>query len=375
MRKTPLYGRWRPGRSWRLFIAVLLLIPLVATACGGGGSGRPSIPPGFVTAAGGRLWLAGKQFRFAGINVWNADTPAGNPLYGCGQPANLDAIAPEFGPGIQVVRVWFFQRLATTPDGRRDWSAFDRTLSAASRHHLKVVVALGNEWYNCEGYTNAKAGYKDEEWYRQGYRTKRPLGQSESYRDWVQEVVARYRDNPTIMMWQLMNEAEDALWYEGPCGPEASTVLRSFTSDVSRLVKRTDPWHLVSLGTVGSGQCGAAAGEYRSLYAIPTVDVADYHDYSLATLSSDGSNGLAERLSQMAAIGKPLVVSELGVLPSAAGGLSQRAALIRKKIDAQRAAGADGVLLWSWPGAPVDGYQIGPGDPALTQLDGLARAG
>jgi endo-1,4-beta-mannosidase len=369
---------WRPDRTRHLFVALSALIPLLATACGGGGDGGPgrtNAPPGFVTAAGGRLWLAGKPFRFAGINVWNADTPAGEPVYGCGQPADLDTIASTFGPGVQVVRVWFFQRLATTPDGRRDWSAFDRTISAASRHRLKLVVALGNEWYNCEGYPNAQAGYKAEEWFRQGYRTLRPPGQSRTYRDWVREVVARYRDDPTIMMWQLMNEAEDRTSLDGPCGPRAAAALWSFTSDVSSLVKRIDPWHLVSLGTVGGGQCGAVAGEYQGLYAIPTVDVADYHDYSLAALPGDRWNGLGERLTQMTAIGKPLVVSELGVRPSDVGGLAGRAALIRRKLDAQREAGAAGAILWSWPGVPTDGYQIGPGDPALTQLAKLAGPG
>lgn len=331
----------------------------------------------FVTRSGSRLMLNGSTFRFTGLNVWNAAGSAAGGRY-CGDSTDLNVAAPSLGAGVGVVRVWFFQRLATTPGGQRDWSAFDQAVEAAREHGLKVVAVLGNQWADCEGYPTAASGYKSEAWYSGGYREVRPPGLPATYREWVREVVTRYRDNPTIMLWQMMNEAEDAQSLEGPCGPAAARHLRDFASDISGLIKRHDRHHLVSVGTAGSGQCGTSRGDYQALYAIPTVDVAEYHDYSPEPIPGDRWNGLAERLRQANELDKPLMVGEMGVVADQAGGLRGRAVLVRRKLAAQFAAGVCGVLLWAWRagsagGSNPHGYEIGPRDPVLAQLADVAR--
>ncbi|KJE25071.1 Cellulase (glycosyl hydrolase family 5) [Frankia torreyi] len=386
------------GRLRRMALAVVgaaLVLGAVATGCAGGGhatAGRQgSAGPAragsagdpadaFVTVAGGRLELAGKPWRFTGINVWNANTPADDSRYGCGEPVDLEEVAPALGNGVQVVRTWFFQRLATSLDGRRDWSTFDRTIAAAKSRGLRIVATLGNQWPQCEGFPTYQAGYKTQRWYQTGYRSAPPPGQPDSYRAWVREAVTRYRDEPAIAMWQLMNEAEDATAYHGPCAPNAAATLHSFVQDMVTLVKSVDPHHLVSVGTVGAGQCGAAADEYATLHAIDGVDVLEYHDYSPAPVPGDRWNGLAERLRQSAALHKPLIVGEMGVAPREAGGIPGRAALVDRKIGAQLQAGVAGVLLWTWRGNDSgDGYDILPGDPVLgvlaRALDPAPRSG
>lgn len=360
----------RPLSAWVL----LMVVTLVTLA-----SGRP-VPDGIVRNVGGRLELDGKPFVFTGVNVWNANTPSELDVYGCGGPVDLASSAAQFGPGVKVVRAWFFQRLATTPDGRRDWTTFDATVAAAREHGIKLILVLGNQWHHCEGSGAAAAGYKNDQWYRDGYVTARPPGLPNTYRDWVAEVVRRYRDDPSVMLWQLMNEAEAARSVDGPCEPRAAELLRAFAADMSRLVKRVDPSHLVGLGTIGGGQCGASGPEYAEVQDLDTLDVVEYHDYSLDEIPGDRWNGLAVRLEQARALGKPLIVGEMGVAPSEVGGLMQRAALVRRKIEAQLRAGAVGVLLWSWhPAAPgggqADKYDIAFGDPVLRELAALATSG
>ena len=46
-----------------------------------------------------------------------------------------------------------------------------------------------------------------------------------------------------------------------------------------RSIKSIDPNHLVSLGTIGSGQCGTSGDYYKQLHAIPTIDLCEVHDY------------------------------------------------------------------------------------------------
>jgi mannan endo-1,4-beta-mannosidase len=99
-----------------------------------------------------------------------------------------------------------------------------------------------------------------------------------AYRQWVRQVVTRYRFSPTILAWQLLNEAEDAA-SDGSCPADASAVLKTWAADVSGLIKSIDRNHLVSLGTIGSGQCGASFTEYKDLHSLPTIDLCEFHDY------------------------------------------------------------------------------------------------
>lgn len=212
--------------------------------------------------------------------------------------------------------------------------------------------------------------FKDEGWYAEGYRREQPPGTPATYREWVQEAVARYRDDPTILAWQLVNEADPKTSENGTCPDSAAVVLRAFASDMSQLVKSIDSNHLLSVGTIGSGQCGAAGDEYQALHRIEQVDVCEYHDYSPDAMPGDQWNGLARRLEQCGELGKPLFVGEMGV--SSGAGLDERAARFDVKLDAQLAAGAAGVLLWRWAPEPAVGasLDIAAGDPALGVLAG-----
>ncbi len=85
-----------------------------------------------------------------------------------------------------------FQSLATT-DGKRDWSSFDATIAAARARNVHVVVTLADQWGACD-----LGDIKDAPWYTDGYRTETPEGLPATYREWVSEIVTRYRDDPAI---------------------------------------------------------------------------------------------------------------------------------------------------------------------------------
>ena len=282
----------------------LLALALVAsTLLAVGSSIGYAAPPGFVTRSGASLELDGEPYVFTGINIYNA-----NNATGCWYPMasgsvledSLTAISPS--GGLKVIRAWFFQALATT-GGQRDWSGFDHTLSVAAAHGVKVIVTLENQWKDCSGAEGGAGIYKNNVWYETGY-TSVDTGLTQSYRDYVAAIVARYKDNPTVLMWQLMNKAEAAdsatedangNLVVGPCSSGAGTALREWAADVSGLVKSIDPNHLVSVGTIGSGQCGAGSSdEYRDLHSISAVDLCEFHDYGSPTVPMPGDqwNGL-----------------------------------------------------------------------------------
>ncbi|MHB8507302.1 MAG: cellulase family glycosylhydrolase [Candidatus Dormibacteria bacterium] len=358
------------------------LPPVLATANPGSAAPSPAPPrasTGFVSRAGRGLSLNGSPFRFAGLNIYNANSRS-NCWYTLGQGPDLDQALADAGPNVTVVRAWFFQSLATV-NGNRDWSAFDHTLAAARAHGIRVIATLGNQWGDCE---ESQPVYKTEAWYTAGYRANTEPTEPLPYRAWVEEVAARYRGDTTVMAWQLMNEAEDLATRGGVCSPTANLSLRAFAADTSSLLKATDPNHLVSLGTIGSGQCGATGdpGAYRALHALPGIDLCEYHDYGhpSAPMPGDQWNGLQARLDDCAAVGKPLFVGETGISTTEAGSAAARAADFSAKFRAQFAAGVVGELVWDWrsaaqggsagsPGSLAgDSYDVGPGDPVLSVL-------
>ena len=319
-----------------------------------------SPPSGFVGRSGTSFTLAGQPFTFTGFNIYQANSRA-NCSYTMGTGSALDSALTGIGSGSEVFRAWFFQSLATT-NGARDWTAFDHTLAVAKAHGVKVVVTLGNQWGSCES-----GGYKTDSWYTGGYKTTVGSLETVSYRAWVQEIVSRYKNDPTIAMWQLINEAEIKTSQSSSCAPTAD--LYNFAADVSGLIKSIDPNHLVNLGTMGAGQCGSQGGDYQKLGSIPTIDVLEYHDYGHDTTAVPAN--LASDIAVSKALGKPIFVGEAGIQVASGGSLSTRAAEFDSKCTAQFNAGVGGFLVWSWNNSPSSpaSWEVGPGDPSLGVID------
>lgn len=82
--------------------------------------------------------------------------------------------------------------------------------------------------------------------------------------------------------------------------------------------------------------------------------LVQYHDYGAdgVPLPGDQWNGLGRRLEQAAALGKPLLVREIGELAGSCATLTDRASHIAAKIQGQRDAGAAGALLWAFARDP-----------------------
>jgi mannan endo-1,4-beta-mannosidase len=301
---------------------------------------------GFVTRSGTKLILKGNTYRFTGLNIYNANSD-GACWYAMNAGSTLPDSLASIGSGKEVFRAWFFQSMATK-NGHRDWSSFDHTLAVAAARGVRVIATLTNQWGDCE-----QGGYKDEAWYTGGYQQQDPGG-TVSYQRWATEVAKRYRGSTTVLAWQLVNEAEVKPSLNAGCSIGAEAILESFATDMAGRVKAVDPRHLVSLGTLGGGQCGAQGSEYQDLYDIPSIDLCEYHDYTPnEPMPGDQWNGLQVRLDQCGG-----------------GTLQDRADAFNAKFSTQFAAGVVGELAWAWDkdGSTLSDYDIGPGDPALGVL-------
>lgn len=313
---------------------------------------------GFVQRSGTLLLLNGQPYKFTGINIYNANS-RNNCWYSLGNnDGALDSTLTD--SGVHSIRAWFTQGLATT-NGVRDWAAFDHTLSVASNHNAKVIITLSVE--DCGG-----DGVRLTDWFQSGYKTAVIANHTTTFRNYVTEIVSRYKNNPTILMWQIGNEL-DIKNADGSCGP-AST-LKSFVDDISGLIKSIDKNHLISIGTIGSGQCGAqGSSEYKTLHSSTNIDLCEYHDYSdpSSPMPGDQWNGLQTRINDCNSLNKPLFVGEAGIAKID----SNRASEFDAKISKQFAAGVVGFLPWEWRASGQkdgDQYIIESGDPTISVIN------
>lgn len=299
--------------------------------------------------------------RFGGVNLYMATSLPGR--YTCGGEttdgelsAALDAARAS---GQDTVRSWFFQSFAKGGD----FTAFDRLLEMTGRRGMRVIPVIANHQPHCEP---SAERWKDLAYYRTGYRIPGAWGYQQSMRDYARSLARRYRGDRRIRFWQVMNEAETSSSNGRECAKRiepnghsvSANVLRAFADDVTGVLRTADPTHRVSLGVMGSNQCGAAHDEYEYVHA-GAVNICDYHDYNDEVAKLPGT--LQQRVEQCTRLRKQLVVTESGIQ----GYQADRCFLFGEKIVAAWEQRISGYVTWgngveaATPGT-TDGFGLVP---------------
>jgi endo-1,4-beta-mannosidase len=364
-------------------ITVAGALLFVCAGCGGSADGFSDAQPTdgvFVKAHGRNLELGGETFIFRGVNIWGAASD--QSVFDCGaedsdHAAYLDRTFRGLSAlGVNVVRFFAFQSYA---GGGTDLTPIKRVIDAARRYNIRVIPVLGNQFGNCDYYPSYAKNLsftKSTVWYETGYMAPNS-GYALSYRDYVRMIVGAFKDDPTVLVWQLMNEAQvsDLTDADG-------AILRGFVTDVSGLIKSIDSNHLVSVGTQGTGQPGTQGPSNRALHEISTVDVVEAHDYDndadpLPGYPDSRWNTIWGAMTDAVELDKPFFIDEAGITAGDDAAcpytLAARAELLASKARAMFRQGGVGYLYWSYAERinPQDkncGYDMTLADPALTGL-------
>ncbi|MGC0365739.1 mannan endo-1,4-beta-mannosidase [Rhodococcus sp. 27YEA15] len=352
-----------------LFVAVLVL---TMAACFNARSvdASPQAHPR-VTVAAGDIRLDGQRWWPTGFNAYQLSTDW-SVNWGCGAMVDLDAYFAAL-PAHSLTRFNLFQALAVNRfTGALDFGPMDRVFAAAEAHDQLVVPVLAPQDGACEN-----DQFKDRQWYVDGWK-RYTVGAERarmSFQDWMSTAVARWKDSPSLAAWELVGEPETSActdaachWWTRSCPADAAIVLRNFFDVAGAELREVDASTPITAGFTGGGQCGTAGDDYQFVSASPYVDIVQYHDYGAdgVPLPGDQWNGLARRIDQAEAVGKPLLVAEIGESAGSCGSLDTRAKSIGTKIAGQKAAGTAGALLWAFVPDPRPGectMDIGPDDP------------
>src|SRR5882757_5966968 len=274
--------------SKRLIVAALAVAVIGATVAVTGtalASTRTTAPSaGFVTRQGADLKLNGRNFSFAGTNNYYL-------MYSSRLMVD-DVFADAKAAGFTVLRTWGFLDIGNADgsnsvsgpkngvyfqywngarpaynDGETGLQRLDYVLYAARQAGIKLVIPLTNNW-NDFGGIDQYVRWRGASYHDDFYTDPVIRGW---YADWISHVLNRvntltgvaYKDDPTVMTWELGNEPRCLSAGAYPRSPNCTTsTLVSWADEMSRQIKAVDHQHLTSVGDEGFFCDDPASGDW-----------------------------------------------------------------------------------------------------------------
>jgi hypothetical protein len=291
--------------------------------------GRCSSGDPFVRRVERSFLLNGKSFRYVGVSSWGLVQPSPCSTT---PAAEREAWVSSAFDGLvasraRVARLYAFQASAG-PNGD-DFGALDLVIRNARRAGVRLLLVLEHGEGDC-----SQGEHRDTAWYSGGYL--QPDGNyTRSYRDYASAVAERYREEPTVLGYVLL---------QGLGSGVETAALSSFVSDVGQLIHGLAPSQLLSLDLPWSDHGDGAASDFRELERLPAVDYIDVDDYVQVADPQPFDPALFAALRE---IDKPAVIGE-GAFVLATGdaaGLAERGALARQRLALWRDGGLSGALV------------------------------
>ncbi|GAB2252322.1 hypothetical protein Droror1_Dr00005169 [Drosera rotundifolia] len=346
---------------------------------------------GFVRTKGTQLVLNGSPFYAHGFNAYWL-------MYVASDPSQRYKITNAFheasSHGLVLARTWAFsdggyRPLQYSPGSYNEqmFEGLDFVIGEARKYGIKLILSLVNNYHNFGGkkqYVNwarSQGQYlsSDDDFFSnsvvKGY-----------YKNHIKTVLNRYntvtgvvyKNDPTIMAWELMNEPR--------CTSDPSgRTIQAWITEMAALVKSIDRNHLLEVGLEGFYGAGHPQGtslnlgmnigtDFISNNQIQGIDFATVHSYPDQWLPSSNDQSQLSFLSNWLnthiqdaqnIIRKPILFTEFGKSSKDPGySTNQRDqvfATIYYKVyfSAKRGGAAAGGLFWQLLTERMDSFRDG----------------
>jgi mannan endo-1,4-beta-mannosidase len=367
--------------------------------------------PGFVRVEEGRFILEGKPYYYFGANFWHgaylgADLVEGDrerlgrelDLLKDHEITNLRIMASSELSDLEMsVRPAFLDG-----SGRRNEEllrGLDYLLVEMGKRGMKAVLTLNNYWQWSGGmaqYVSWLQGVpvidpdRSGDWHGFMMQSAEFYGDSAAnamYRAYIRDVVNRknslkgllYRDDPTIMAWQLANEPRPA-----PDAASDSVKAKQYVSwvhETAAFIHSLDPNHLVSTGNEGLSGSVFSRQIFMDAHSSPDIDYMTFHiwpknwgwydaTHPEATFDRSVKNTFeyfGQHIAMARELGKPAVLEEFGLerdggsfsRESSTGYRDRYLSLLFSAVVDSAAAGSPmaGLNFWAWGGEATAAHE------------------
>jgi mannan endo-1,4-beta-mannosidase len=377
----------------------------------------------FITTKGQQFIKDGAPYYYVGANLWYA-AYAASPDPAIGNPGRLERELDALSAmGVTNLRLLASSELSPlknslnpafqSSDGSLNeglLKGLDKALALMAERNMTAILYLTNFWEwsgglgTYEAWTNG-GSYIDmndpahpwpafPDFVSQFYENQAALAKYEAY---VRTLVTRtnsvtnkpYKDDPTIMSWQLCNEPRP-----GGTGEIIAKRFKAYKGWIDRsaaLIKSLDPNHLVSVGHEGPKGSNDDLALTQSAQDSPNIDYTTAHIWpqnwswadpkdlegSFPIVAKETTAYIANSVTITNTLKKPLVIEEFGFPRDDASyeaGTStvwrdQFYGLIIKALleSHQRGGEIAGINFWAWGGegrALHDDYRMKPKETA-----------
>ncbi|KAJ7512588.1 glycoside hydrolase superfamily [Mycena galericulata] len=370
---------------------------IVSTSTSTASTSTASVPAqtGFVKTSGTRFTLNGAPYTVFGTNAYWL------PLGGYSTTDINTALTTIVGSGATTVRTWGFNEVtspngiyfhlwsgstATVNTGANGLGMLDTVIAAAKAHGVRLIISLTNNWSDYGGMDVYAAQLLGSGQFHDVFYTNPTI--IAAFKTYVQAVVTRYVNEPTIMAWELANEPRCAGSSTTASPTCNNTVITTWASTMSAFIKSIDSNHLVAIGDEGffndpgnfdypySGTIGI---DFAANMKISTLDFGTFHMYPGSWGESNtvpwGQQWITDHATVMTSSNKPVIMEEFGVTSD-----STRNATYAAWYQTVITTGLTGDLIWQ-AGADLtngptanDGYAIFPTDPVYELMQTHAAA-
>lgn len=378
---------------------------LLAAPALGAAKKKTALPNGFVAVKNGRLVLDGKPYRFTGANLWYGAW-LGSPS-ATGDRARLKRELDRLKAlGVTNLRVLGAgerspAKAAVSPTFQEKPGVYDQDLlkgldvllAEMAARDMKAVIYINNFWDWSGGMPAYLNWVGNGPWFQQGDPahpwpefadySARFYGDAKAtalFRRFLLSLVGRvntvtgkaYRDDPTIMAWQLANEPR-------PGGSEAFgnknlPTYYHWISETSAIIKTLDPRHLVCTGSEGSMGCLQSEACVVEAHRPATIDYLTLHVWpnnwgwidpknqpaTYAAGEARCRDYVTRHIALAKQLNKPLVIEEFGLIregrafaPGSATADKDRfyRTIYGLALDDMKAGGPiAGTNFWAWNG-------------------------
>ncbi len=337
--------------KWKV-VGILLIVFLTVF-----GSTQSAENSAFIKVKGKHFELNGKPYAYLGTNFWYGAN-LGSLVEGGNRERLLKELDFLKSIGITNLRV-----LGASEEGgqyntvrpviqekpgqynENVLKGLDFLLSEMGKRNMHAVIFLNNFWvwsggmsqyvswfenvpvpnpfleqYNWEQFMNFSARF---------YTSKEA---NKSYRNYIQSLINRkntvskilYRNDPTIMSWQLANEPRPG---NGEQGKKNFKIFSNWINETAVYIKSLDQNHLVSTGNEGTAGCIGSAELFKEIHHFESVDYMTFHlwvlnwswfdplkaEETFPEATRKALEYIKEHIGYADEVRKPIVIEEFGI--------------------------------------------------------------